>query len=631
MMDLWIKKLTISVLLIAGISLAGHAQLADSCKLVFGTNLTGLSDWGTELSLVDMMKNCRTWFTKDAGNPNGSPWDTGAADSLSYRADGYPTHIPQSIPGRTYSQQVATVWAGTDGWQAGQYVVLFDGTGTLSFWGGFSNLVQTSANRYTFDFDNPVGNILELIIETSDLSDPVHNVRVLKSDYENTYLTEPFDPVFIGKIKMFKSVRFMGYGSTNNWGCNDDWTSWGMTAPAGWDERVQPGYYTYATNKGAPYELMIKLMNDYDLDGWVCVPHIANNDYIGQMAQMFHEQLEPERRLTVEYSNEIWNWMFGQTIWCYHNGCELQNKTWPEGIVSFIQNCMDIWTNVYGADSARIKRVVGLQTAWLDVSQRIANNMRPGSFDAVAPTFYFRFTDELEAELDTLGAHATAADVAVRTRLSFPVEQTWLQNIKTQVAEPLNLPMAFYEGGQHLTPNPFGEEPTYAQALLDIQRDTAMYHLYNEWFSFIRTLQQGPEPLTLMNFALAGPRSARYGSWGILETMNQDTAMIPAPKYRAIAENIHQGCFSVTKVDYKERSAGFRVQPNPACRYLVVENPDHEPVESISIIETTGKIVFQQNNPSTPLQIDLSLFPSSLYLLKIKTRSDKTVTYKIMK
>ncbi len=625
------KKLVITVLFILMINGFIQAQLADSCKLVFGTNISGLADWGTELPFVDMMKNCREWYTKNAGDPWG-PWDSGAADSLSYRADGYPTHIPQTIPNRPYTQKVATVWAITDGWQAGEYVVLFDGTGILGFWGGLSNLAQTSPNRYIFDFYNPVGNILQMTIDSSERDDPIRNIRVIESTYESTYLTHPFNPVWIDKLLTFKSVRFMDWGQTNNWGQQDPW-SWENPEHASWEERSNPEHYTWAYNKGVPYEMMIRLMNDYDVDGWVCVPHIAGDDFIRQMAQMFHDQLEPERKLTVEYSNEIWNWMFGQTNWLYHYGCELPNVSWPEGIVPYIQNCLDIFTEVYGADSVRLKRVVGLQTAWLDVSQRMAFNIRPGSFDAVSPAYYFGLTTgRLEAELDSLGAIATVADVAVRVRQSRNEnEKVWMQDIKTQLADPLHLPMAFYEGGQHITPNPFGEEPTYAQALLDIQRDTSIYNLYNEWFEFMRSLHSGLQPLQCMNFSFIGGRSARYGSWGILETMDQDTAVIPAPKYKAITNNMQAGCFTITKTENLGFTEKLLVYPNPSCEYLVVENPNSEVVESLAITDLRGKILYQRNAQSSKMQIVMSHYPQSTYLLTIKMKTGEMLTYKVIK
>jgi hypothetical protein len=522
------------------------AQLPDSCKLNIGTNLSGVSDYGTELPFVDMMHSCRVFYSQDANNPDGGPFNTEATDSMTFRPDGYPTHIPQTIPGRPFTQKISTIWAFTAGWTPGQYVVLFDGTGTLSFWGGFTNLTQTSPNRLVFDLDNSSNDMIQMSIDSSDIADPIRNIRVLIPGTENTYSTHPFNPLWLSKALVFKSFRFMDWGSTNNWGQDQPW-EWDSPVLYDWNERQQMDHYTWADNKGIPYEMMILLMNEFDVDGWVCVPHRSSNNYIQNMAQLFHAQLEPQRKLTVEYSNEIWNWMFGQTQWCLAYGSASSGLPWPECTVQYIQNCMDIWTSEYTADLDKITRAVGIQTGWLDVAQRVAFNMTPNSFDAIAATYYFGLGESADSALDILGASATTSDIAYWARYTRNIhEKIWMQDIKTTIADSLNKKMVFYEGGQHLTPTPFGEEPTYAQALLEIQRDTAIYNLYNEWYDFVRTLQTGDTPLQLMNFSFVGGRSARYGSWGILETMDQDTSLIPAPKYQSTFENMAKECISKT-------------------------------------------------------------------------------------
>ena len=423
------KYLTILFLALAFNCQLFAQTLPDSCKLNIGTNLGGLSDYGTEIPFVDLMKTCRTWYSKDVDNPL-NPFDSEAVDSMTYRPDGYPTHIPQIVDGRPFLQKNATIWAVTDGWKAGDYVVLFDGVGELSFLGGLSNLTLVNPNKYTFSFLSPIGNLLELTIESSLATDPVRNIRVLHADYETTYLAQPFNPIWLDKLLIFKSVRFMDWGATNNWGQIDQW-SWEDTTLFNWSERQQMDHYTWADSKGIPYEMMIKLMNDYDLDGWVCVPHRASNDYIDNMATLFRNTLEPQRELTVEYSNEIWNWMFGQTNWCYKYGCENTGISWPEGIVPYIQNCLDRWTAVYGSDVNRIKRAVALQTGWVDVSQRIAYNLVPSSFDVISPTYYFGLGEVADAELDVLGASATVADVESRVRMNWEInEKLWLNEIK---------------------------------------------------------------------------------------------------------------------------------------------------------------------------------------------------------
>jgi len=62
--------------------------------------------------------------------------------------------------------------------------------------------------------------------------------------------------------------------------------------------------------------------------------------------------------------------------------------------------------------------------------------------------------------------------------------------------------------------------------------------LYNTWFDSLRTLQTGAEPLKIMHFSFVAPRNAQFGSWGMLETMDQDVSVVPAPKYTAILENM---------------------------------------------------------------------------------------------
>src|SRR5690606_38050356 len=101
----------------------------------------------------------------------------------------------------------------------------------------------------------------------------------------------------------------------------------------------------------------------------------------------------------------------------------------------------------------------------------------PESFDAVTPTYYFSFNEEGDEVLDNLGPHATVGDVAKYVRQNMNQNLTFIKEVQS-IASSLGKTLAFYEGGQHFTPHPFGVEPTYAKALLDIQLDTAMYNLY---------------------------------------------------------------------------------------------------------------------------------------------------------
>jgi len=571
------------------------AQLDDECKLDIGVNMGGLADYQTELPFVNVMRNCRTWYTKDIDNPNG-PFDSGHTGNLEFRPDGYPTHIPQDIPASDYLQKVVTIWAITDGWTAGQYTILWEGTGTFAFWGSHQNLTQTDPHRIVFDYPNPVDGVFELTIETSDIDDPIRNIRVLMPGTEMTYLEEPFNPVWLDKLLTFKTVRFMDWGQTNNWGETDGWNDPSLFD---WSDRSQMDHYTWAYEKGIPYEMMVKLLNDFDLDGWVCVPHRASDDYMSEMAIYFRDNLESNRHLTVEYSNEIWNWIFGQTHWVYEYGCVQNGLDWPAGIVPYVQNCLDHFSDAYAGEMDRITRAVGAFTGWPAISDTIVSNLTLGSFDAISPTFYFGLTESADGILDAMGSAATAADIAYYAREGMEESLTNIIRHKEEMADPRGLPLVFYEGGQHLTGHPFGVEPTYAQALLDVQRDTSMFKMYNEWFDSLRMLQSEDVPLQLMHFSLVSLRSAQYGSWGMLETMDQDTNVIPAPKYSSILiNNAPESCdtpLAVELASYGVEAANCytsilwkTLSETNSSHFIIERSEDGTRFEEIAVVDGAG-------------------------------------------
>lgn len=605
------KKLILAFFaIIASISI--HAQLPDSCKLSIGTNMSGLYDWSTELPFVDMMHHARQWYTKSVDDAE-YPWNSEKAKELSYRSDGYPTHIPQSVNTSNYQQQVATIWAITDAWPKGTYTVLVDGAGEIDITGAVENFTKTDDHRYTFDMVNPENGAVEMIITESKESDPIRNIRVLMPGTEYSYQEEPFYDKWVEKVSDFPTLRFMDWGQTNNWG-NEEAGTTSDFIYLNWAERSKMDHYTWANSKGIPYEMMIRLMNHLDKDGWVCVPHRAGEEYQKNMAALFLENLEEERHLYVEYSNEIWNWIFDQTHWLNKWGCEANNMPWPEGIVPFVQNTMDYWTEVYAGDMDRLTRVVGAFVAWLDVSERIAYNLRPNSFDAISPTFYIGLTEEQDAELDQLGNSATVDHIIDFALENIPEVLSWIDGING-IADSLDKKMVFYEGGQHLTPHPFGVEPTYGQALIDAQRSPRMYELYNVWLDALRRYQKGDTPLLLMSFGFIGQRSAQYGSWGILESINQDTSEIPAPKYRAILDNMAQCSEPDPTLDHKVSSANISVYPNPTRDLVIIDAPlsvDHAILYDI-FGRLIAQIIVQDNSFILPRDITDGMYIARLF------------------
>lgn len=508
----------------------GWAQSEVASVLRMGLNLGGLFDWGTELPFVDLMRNAREWYTKDVGNPE-YPWNSERAAALRYRDDGYPTEIPQRVPGSPYPQRVATIWAVTDGWPLGVYTVLFDGRGELEFNGSVSRVRLVRPGKMEFTLTRKEGGQVEMVILRSEATDPIRNIRVLLPGAEAHHLEQPFNPLWLERVRRFHTVRFMDWGHTNDWGRSLARTD-GRNRVA-WSQRTRMDHYTWTVDTGIPYEMMVRLMNDHDLDGWVCIPHRASVEYAEEMGRFFARHLRPGRRLFVEYSNEVWNWIFEQAHWLDAAGD--RDLPWPERIVPIIQESLDAFTRGFGGPSPRLVRVVCIQTGWLDVSRRIVQRLRPGSVDAVGAAWYFGFSEEADAALDRLGARATEEEIDRWVRVSWENEKRWIRAIRDEVARPANLPLVFYEGGQHLTAHPFGQEPSWSEALLRIQRSPRMQALYRDWLTWVASLHRsGEPPLELMHFSFVYPLSAKYGSWGLLERLDQDFGVHPAPKWSAL-------------------------------------------------------------------------------------------------
>ncbi len=519
------------------------------CKFNIGTNLAGPVDYGSEWPLVDIMKYCREWITHNSAwvEEGENPWDTGYINEIPADSNGYPLQLPCTIAGAETTQAVRGIWANTSALKAGNYTVLYDGEGVLDFWGDVS-VISESPGRIVVNV-NPQqgGNIMTLSILQSTFGNHIRNIRFLMPGTEESYQENKWCQEWLDKLEPFKTLRFMDWFITNN------------SPLKKWEDRVQLDDYTYTIN-GMPYELAIEISNKRMSDAWICVPHLADSGYIRKMAELFRDNLNPNLKIYVEYSNEIWNWMFDQTHYCYENGpAELE---WPERIVPFIQNCMDIWTDVFEGQLDRIVRVVGVQHAWQDVSNRIVFNMRSGSFDAFSPAAYFGLPED---SLQSAGAETTAQDILRLAKHSMLNESyEWTKSQKENIADVLGIPMLYYEGGQHLTPYPFGSEQPYNQALMDAQTDPGMYNLYTEWFDSLKSVAGDSESL-FMNFSFISPKSGKYGSWGVLESQfyqfppyNQS-----APKFQAILDNM---CKTAHLSENKELLTDYYLSqnyPNP--------------------------------------------------------------------
>ncbi|MAT54964.1 MAG: hypothetical protein CMN32_10835 [Saprospirales bacterium] len=595
-------------------------NLPDSCRLQVGTNLAGPVDWGSEYPFVNIMKYAREWITHNNAWIGGGQnlWDTGVLDQIPLDEDGYPLYLPVDLPGQEAPQIVRTVWANTEALPEGTYVVLWDGTGDLDVWGD-ATLISESPGRLEFELQYS-GDLFALEIYESQPGDHVRNIRVLMPGTESSYQTQPWEPNWLQKLEPFNALRFMDWGYTNN------------SDMRHWDQRTLPTDYTWTQKSGVPYEQWIELCNLKKADAWICVPHAADDEYVTNLATLFRDQLDPDLKIYVEYSNEVWNWIFDQA----HYGLDSldQNLPWPERLAPRIGHVMQIWTDVFSGQTDRLERVLAVQHGWYDIGRRIflqlETEFMDHLIDAISPAAYMGLdNDYISANWGTATTGQEVLDHAAGFTFD-PAEyamQGWYQY--SQLAAQNGKRLLFYEGGQHFTPSPFGTVQPYCDALVECQTLPGMYDLYNQLFDTLRTLSD--QEMLFMNFSFISPTNCQYGSWGILQDQfDEQPPYDNAPKYRAVTEAaaLYQSCAPATATKDIRAEAPVKVFPNPTNDLLNIEWSGLHPDElTVQLFDLTGK---EQPSPISHNQLSLATLPAGIYFLRVNGNG-QTVWVKVVK
>jgi len=180
----------------------------------------------------------------------------------------------------------------------------------------------------------------------------------------------PFHPLFLQKLSVFKTIRFM------------DWAK--QDGVIEWSDRITPRSYAAGHGlssvmlltilfiflykmfflQGVAYEYQIQLCNILKTNCWVTVPYAASDDFIKQMAILFMNNLRKDVTVDLEYSNEVWNTLFNAGIYAVKMGLQLGLST-DEVIARNlfyslrVQQMIKIWQNVFQNEQYRINLIVG--------------------------------------------------------------------------------------------------------------------------------------------------------------------------------------------------------------------------------------------------------------------------------
>ena len=380
------------------------------------------------------------------------------------RADGKPANLtedgwPLSIPERVDAIETYVLTDQPDAATSliGRYLVTWAGQGELSLGGRARNVRREGAGRLSFDY-RPGPGPVSIRIDAVDAADPIRDIRVFRVD--NAPLIEAgavFAPAFIMSIRDLRSIRFMDWMDTNG----SDLVTW--------SDRPKPSDFSSAW-RGVPVEWMVRLANQVGAEPWFTLPHMADDDHVRRFADAVRAGLDPRLPVRVEWSNEIWNFVFAQAHWAAQQaedrwGAEAVPDAWMQFAGARAAEVARLWLDRFGEEAGRVIPVVAVHTGWPGLESalldaplaRTDGDPPPGeAFRAYAVTGYFGAEIGREDNLRRLRRWAGADDgidrlaEAVRDG-SFATLTDDLWPHHAAVARDRGLDLIMYEGGTHVT------------------------------------------------------------------------------------------------------------------------------------------------------------------------------------
>jgi hypothetical protein len=464
-----------------------------------GMNLSGPADWNTELPFVDVFRFSRPWISQR----QGEGW--GKGPSLKLDEHGWVKSLDAGCWAET---PLCTIEGGH--YPSGQYTVLYDGHGKLDVWGAAS-VVNQGPGRTTIRVDASKGGFFLKLMATEP-NDYVRNIRVIMPGFEKTYRDEPFHPVFLRRWQGMACLRFMDWMETNG------------SRVRQWSDRPTPQDATFS-QKGVALEVMIDLCNRQKADPWFCMPHLADDEFVRGFAAMVRDRLAPDRKVYVEYSNEVWNGMFPQSKYAGEEGIKLgfAEKPW-EAAWRFTAyrsvQIFKIWEEVLGRQ--RLVRVLPTQATNPYVSQRIVEFQDAYKHaDALAIAPYISCNVAPNGKPSAAEVERWTVDQALdyMEQTALPESLRWIKQ-QTQVADKYGLKLVAYEGGQHMV-GVAGAENNEAIARLfhAANRHRRMAAIYERYYDGW-TASGGD----LFCYFASTSKWSKWGSWGIVEWYDEDVA-----------------------------------------------------------------------------------------------------------
>ena len=564
-----------------------HIDVPLAADFRLGYNLDFPGDWTNLPPFIDNFKNARA-FTGSCGDldPECHPTahldldEHGWVKSLRYRDDAAKSYarvevIVSTSKGRPdIGRPFAVTWAGA---------------GEIEVFGAEDAARDPTRARIEFSLPQGILVLRLTAIDPQQTGDYLRDIRVFRVDQEDALLAgDVYNPDLLRYLAPFRSLRFMDWMQTNAPGrcsggsqdgeacyavSNEVCGAGGTCIMAGkWSERPTPDQAIWFSSGqlldnarpergskvgGYPVEVMLGLANAAKAAPHFNMPADSDDEYVREFARSVKRGLSPELPVSVEYSNEVWNWSFPQAQYAKTRGAKL----WPDDGTAWVQYMAarthamcKIFHEVFADDEERLRCLISPQTGWpelastvLDCPAWIAQHPEEGSctkfVDAINISGYFagclprqpgvirRWLGELgrSAALDRAfqqlehGGLIEACEGDAVDTLDRTIE---LYRHFMQLAARRGLQLEVYEGGTHFdySGEREGGRDDVHQFLVAMTRDERMHELYLRNFGAFR--EAGGSVFNVWGWI------APDDPWANSDTLED----LSHPKYRAISE-----------------------------------------------------------------------------------------------
>jgi hypothetical protein len=279
------------------------------------------------------------------------------------------------------------------------------------------------------------------------------------------------------------------------------------------------------------------LANVLKADAWFCMPHLADDNYVREFAKIVKDKLDPDRKISIEYSNEVWNWNFEQSRYAVEKGKEVlgveegqaPHRAW---VAHRSGEMFAIWEEVFGGTERFIRvnpahganpRIARQTLEFQDAHQH---------FDAIAIAPYFGFNKELAGRFKADEASIEEILDAAETVITEKVSEMTREH--KALADQYGMELIAYEAGQHLLDRAGRRqsgETELSKRFIEANRTPRMGELYE---LYIDTWFENGGGVLGMFASVSTP--SKWGSWGLKEYLTQPIE--DAPKYQATLKAI---------------------------------------------------------------------------------------------